>query len=565
MPKQNLPIGIENFEEFYTENYYYIDKTMFIKELLDQKAKVNLFTRPRRFGKTLTISMLKYFFEDSYDWDGNKVDYQHLFEGKAIMDSGESYLQHMGKYPVISLSMKDGKQSSFEDCMLSIKNAITDEYDRHSYILNGGQLSKFDKEKFERYLRGDESNGFYKDSLKFLSKCLRKWHRKPVIILIDEYDVPLEGSFVYNFYDRMVDFIRGLLEAALKTNDSLYFSVVTGCLRISKESIFTGLNNLKINSILNANYGEYFGFTDSEVEKLCNDYGMPQKYEEIKKWYNGYVFGGNKVYNPWSTLNYIADHLVNQNVCPVAYWANTSSNSIVKDLIYRADDSVKKQIEDLIAGGTITIPIHEDITYGEVYNSPENLWNFMFFTGYFRKEEEFFNDFSRERTVKLKIANYEVGYIFRDKVSSWFKEKVNETDRTVLYNAFLEGNCEIMTRELNKLLRMTISFNDYYENFYHGFLTGVLTGMNGYATKSNREGGNGRSDLFITPPSREDTAFVVELKVAKEIGGLKSRAEEAIEQIVTQKYEEELHFSGYAKTRRYGISFYHKDCLVVEG
>lgn len=565
MRYQPLPVGVENFEDFYTDDYYYIDKTLFIRELLDQKAKVNLFTRPRRFGKTLTLSVLRYFFEDSYDFRGNKENHRHLFEGWKIMDEGERYLRHMGQYPVISLSLKSGKQAEFESCMCGIRNVIVDEFRRHSYILRDDCLLPNDKEDYLKYMSGTRDYMEYKDSLKFLSYCLKSWHGKPVIVLIDEYDVPLEGSFVYHFYDQMVDFIRGLFESTLKTNESLYFSVITGCLRISKESIFTGLNNLDINSILSTHYGEYFGFTEEDVEKLCRDYDMPQKYPEIKEWYNGYLFGNSNVYNPWSTIKYVKDHLANMQAYPIAYWVNTSGNAIVKDLIVHADESAKQVIEDLIAGKTITIPVHEDVTYGEIYDSQDNLWNFLFFTGYFRKVEELFEEGQDKRYLTVRLVNREIRYLFREKVLSWFADKIKASDRTILFQAFVNGDTDILTKELNALLHQTISFHDYYENFYHGFLAGILTGMGGYVTKSNREGGSGRSDIFIKPLSRRDTAFVVELKVADSITTLDKAAKDAITQIVDRNYEQELYDDGYIQTRRYGIAFFHKDCLAVEG
>ena len=311
MDYKPLPIGVENFEKFYTQDYYYVDKTLFIKELIDKKAKVNLFTRPRRFGKTLTLSMLKYYFEAAYDFRGNKKDYSHLFEGLAISEAGDKYSRHQGKYPVISLSLKSGKQDEYDNCLSQLKYVIAEEFDRHAYILDDRVLSDVDKETYKAFIQRNLSDGEYEQSLKFLSRCLEKWYGEKVIILIDEYDVPLEGAFVHGFYDRMVGFIRGLFENTLKTNDSLNFAVITGCLRVSKESIFTGLNNLFINSVLSDNYGEYFGFTEDEVKKICDDYDMPQKYSEIKEWYNGYIFGNKNVYNPWSSIYYVSDHLAN--------------------------------------------------------------------------------------------------------------------------------------------------------------------------------------------------------------------------------------------------------------
>ena len=556
-----LPIGVENFEKLSTEEYYYVDKTMLVKEILDKKSDVNLFTRPRRFGKTLTLSMLQYYFEDAYDKRGNKKDYSYLFEDKKIATEEERYKKHMGQYPVISLTLKSGKQATFEGCMTALKNNLADEFSRHRYILKDCVMTAREREKFEAYMDGEASIDEYKDSLKFLCRCLEDWHGKKAIVLLDEYDVPLEGAYYYGFYEKMVDFIRGLFEATLKTNSSLYFAVITGCLRISKESIFTGLNNLYINSILSNKFGEYFGFTEPEVMKMCKDYELEHKFQEMKEWYNGYMFGNVNVYNPWSCIRYIFDHMDGEEAFPEAYWVNTSSNSIVKDLIERADDSKKQVIEDLIAGGEITIPVHEDITYDEIYKSEDNLWNFMFFTGYFKKTKETYEN--RRRYITIKIPNWEVDYIFREKVLSWFEEKIKETDRSALFSAIVAGDTTAFTKELKTLLQQTISFHDFYENFYHGFVAGVLTGMKGYVIKSSREGGRGRSDIFIYPVDKEGEAFVLEFKVGKSLEELPQKAKEAIQQIVERNYEKELRDLGYVRMKRYGIGFFSKNCLVI--
>ena len=382
-----LPIGIDNFEMLITRGYYFVDKTLLIKDLLDNKASVNLFTRPRRFGKTLNMSMLQYFFEDERDKKtGEKKDNSYLFNGMNIMNESEEYTSHMGKYPVINLSLKSAKQPTYELAYSCLKEKIIDEFDRHRYILNS-EMSNKDKIRYESILNGLEDERLYVTALEFLSKCLKDYFGKKVIILIDEYDVPLENSFFNGFYVEMIDFIRSLFESALKTNPSLEFAVITGCLRISKESIFTGLNNLKIISILSTRYDEYFGFTSEEVKKICRDYDMKEKYEIIKEWYNGYIFGDANVYNPWSVVQYIDDLEANINEYPSSYWANTSSNSIVKSLVERAEDKTKKEIELLIEGESIEKPVHEDITYDEIYKSMDNLYNFMFFTGYFKKSK----------------------------------------------------------------------------------------------------------------------------------------------------------------------------------
>ncbi|MGL5084350.1 MAG: AAA family ATPase, partial [Clostridium sp.] len=506
MDYKPLPIGIDNFEKIITRGYYYIDKTLLIKDLLDNKADVNLFTRPRRFGKTLNMSMLQYFFENEVDtFDGSKKDNTYLFEGLNIMKQGELYISHMAQYPVINLSLKSAKQGNLELAFQCIREEITNEFRRHDYILESEKL-KNQKEEYLKLCSKDNDMKLYATSLKFLSNCLEKYHGKKVIILIDEYDVPLENSFFRGFYDEMIDFIRSLFESALKTNSSLEFSVITGCLRISRESIFTGLNNLEIISILNKSYDEFFGFTNEEVLKICNDYSIQNKYDTIKEWYNGYIFGDANVYNPWSVVRYVKDIKISENIFPSSYWANTSSNSIVKSLIEIADDATKKEIEDLIEGKTIEKPIHEDITYDEVYDTLDNLWNFMFFTGYLKKISERMDE-NDNRFVELAIPNKEVTYIFRTKILKWFNEKIKQADMRKLFEAVINKDPETFEIELGNLLIETISFNDAYENFYHGFLTGILLHMKGYIVKSNREGGRGRSDLFIKSVSKRGIAI----------------------------------------------------------
>ncbi|MFT8352549.1 AAA family ATPase [Clostridium saccharoperbutylacetonicum] len=549
-----LPIGIDNFEMLITRGYYLIDKTLLIKELLDNKASVNLFTRPRRFGKTLNMSMLQYFFENRSE------DNSYLFENLNIMKTGEQYTSHMGQYPVINLSLKSAKQPTFELALKCIKDEIVNEFRRHDYILESDKL-KEQKEKYLKIVREKDEDSLYVTALKFLSDCLEKYHEKKVIILIDEYDVPLENAFFEGFYDRMIAFIRSLFESALKTNSSLEFSVITGCLRISRESIFTGLNNLDIISILNEYYDEYFGFTQEEVSKMLKDYGLSEKEELTKNWYNGYIFGQAQVYNPWSVVKFVKDLYKNPNVFPSSYWANTSSNSIVRSLIERADNVTKNEIELLIEGKTIEKPVHEDITYDEIYDSMDNLWNFMFFTGYFKKVNERINE-TNQKYVELEIPNEEVKYIFRTKILKWFYDKIKVRDLSILYSAIFEKDSDTLQSELNKLLRETISFNDAYENFYHGFVVGVLANMHEYIVKSNRESGDGRSDIFIKSPSIFDPAVIIELKVCDNPKDIFKMSDKALEQIEEKKYEEELNQEGYENIIKYGISFYRKDCIV---
>ena len=563
MEQKPLPIGIDKFEMLITRGYYFVDKTFLIKDLLDNKAAVNLFTRPRRFGKTLNMSMLQYYFENRRDeFTGEKIDNSYLFEGLNIKAEGEKYTKYMGKYPVINLSLKSAKQPTYKMAYESLIDEIMKEYRRHNFILNSDKLLQSEKKIFLDISNGEAKEIEYAKSLQFLSSCLEKYFGSKTIILIDEYDVPLENAFFEGFYDEMISFIRSLFESALKTNPSLEFSIITGCLRISRESIFTGLNNLNIISILNNRYAEYFGFTAEEVEELCDYYNIQEKYETVKKWYNGYTFGHKNVYNPWSVVKYIYDVLGNSHVIPTSYWANTSSNSIVKSLIERADDITKGEIEALIEGKTIEKPVHEDITYDDVYDNLDNLWNFMFFTGYFKKISERMDENTQEKFVELAIPNLEVKYIFRTKILKWFNEKIKSEDLSILYTSIINGEVDVFQKEVNRLLKKTISFNDAYENFYHGFMIGLLSHMDGYIVKSNRETGDGRCDIYIKPLSIFDKAVIIEMKVCDKPKELFTKPQDALQQIEDKKYEYELNESGYEDIIKYGMAFYRKDCII---
>ena len=552
-----LPIGVDDFKKLIDENYYYVDKTLLIKELLDNKGEVNLFTRPRRFGKTLNMSMLQYFFEKTEE------DNSYLFNGLKIMNESKEYLDYMGKYPVINLSLKSAKQPTFEMSYKKIREAIADEFKRYSEVLNGNVLFEDEKEDFTNIMLQKADLSTYNTSLKLLSKCLKRYYKENVIILIDEYDVPLENSFFEGFYDEMVKFLRSLFESALKTNPSLEFAVITGCLRISKESIFTGMNNLEIVSILNKSYEEYFGFTNAEITKICKDYDINDKYSEIKEWYDGYVFGDENVYNPWSVVRYVKDVAINGEKYPSPYWSNTSSNSIVKTLIEKADDDTKEEIESLIEGKSIEKPIHEDITYDEVYKSMDNLWNFMFFTGYFKKVSESMSS-TGQKFIKLEIPNKEVKYIFITKIKSWLDERIENENFDDMYNAMFEGDEKSFENEITDLLLDTISFHDSYENFYHGFLAGILAKLRSYnyKVKSNRENGMGRSDIIVQSTVKKGKAIIIEIKVAKDIKDLEKKCNEALEQIEKNKYDVELIQYGYKDILKYGITFFKKKCMV---
>ena len=560
--KKPLPIGVENFEDIVKSGYCYVDKTMFIKELLDLKGKVNLFLRPRRFGKTLNLSMLRYFFEDTGDVKKNEEN-KTLFQGLKIMEQGEAYAQHMGSYPVINLTLKSAKQPTFESAYGKLKRAIADEFQRHQYILSNEKITEEDKKLFQEIADRKAEYDDYSGALEFLSKCLSEAAGRKTVILIDEYDVPLENAYFRGFYEEMVDFIRSLFESALKTNNYLQFAVITGCLRISKESIFTGLNHLNIISVLDRKYSEHFGFTEQEVTRLMSYYEVESRFSTMKEWYDGYLFGDTEVYNPWSVIKYLYDLYSDIGAFPHPYWINTSSNDIIKDLIARADRETKGQIETLLGSGTLDIQIHEEVTYGDMYGSGENLWNFLYFTGYLTKESEYFKESSI--FLRARIPNVEVKTIYQNTILNWLKAAIKKEDFHDLYRAMEEGDAGRMADIINGQLFRTISFYDSAENFYHGFLTGILSQSENYLVKSNRESGNGRSDIMVKSPSLRGRAFIVEVKVSDSVDDLENDAKKALKQIYEKRYMEELRAEGYRKIDCYGVSFFRKDCEVRFG
>ncbi len=549
--KKALPIGIDNFEKMISQGYYYIDKTLFIKELLDLKGEVNLFTRPRRFGKTLNLSMLRYFFEDTGDVKKTEEN-KSLFQGLKIMQQGEQYTEYMGKYPVINLTLKSAKQPTFASAYSKIKGVIADEFQRHQYILADEKLNEEDKKRFREIAGRKAEYDEYSGALEFLSRCLSQATRQKTVILLDEYDVPLENAYFRGFYEEMTEFIRSLFESALKTNECLQFAVITGCLRISKESIFTGLNHLNIISVLDKRYSEHFGFTEAEVLQMMDDYGVGSRFPVIKEWYNGYAFGNTEVYNPWSVISFMSDLCADADAFPRPYWSNTSSNDIIKDLIAGADQETKGQIETLLGGGILDIQAHEEVTYGDMHGNGENLWNFLYFTG-------------KYIFLRVRIPNIEVMTIYENTILNWLKEMIKKEDFHCLYRAMEDGDAKKMADILNGQLFRTISFYDSAENFYHGFLAGILSQSENYLVRSNRESENGRSDIMVQSPSLRGRSFILEIKVSEQIGDLEQDAEKALQQIYDKKYMEELRTEGYRKVDCYGISFFRKDCEVRFG
>ena len=558
--RKKIAIGVEDFKEIIDKDGYFVDKTLMIKKLIESQAKVTLFTRPRRFGKTLNQFMIRRFFEDEITEKGEKVDNGYLFEGLKIAECGEEILKHQQQYPVIFMTLKSAKQPDFEMAYGALADEIYNEFVRHRYVLQSDALLPIEKERYENLINRRASKEELAKAFAFLSMCLFKYHKKKAIILIDEYDVPLENAYFRGFYDKMIDFIRSLFESALKTNPYLEKSVITGCLRISKESIFTGLNNLETDSVLHTRFGDSFGFTQEEVEGLLAYYDLSEQLEEVKKWYDGYLFNDFEIYNPWSILKYVNDRKDHVTEFALPYWSNTSSNSIVREMVGEADEMAKADLETLMAGGTIEKQVHEDITYGDIHQSQDNLWNFLFFTGYLKKVGE--RTVANNLWLEMKIPNIEVATIYENSISYWFEQRMKETDRSPLVRALETGDCEAAEDFINRQLADTISYYDYAENFYHGFMAGLLVNIGGYRVKSNRESGNGRPDIVMTESKFRGRAMILELKISDTIQGMEKKCEEALTQIEEQKYESSLEEDCFQPILKYAICFFKKRCMV---
>ena len=556
-----LPVGIENFEEIRKLGFYYIDKTRLIEQLLQGWGKVTLFTRPRRFGKTLNMSMLRSFFEIGMD--------KSLFDGLYI--SGNKVLcdEHMGKYPVIFLSFKGVDGLDFTTARRMLCAILKDELDRHYYLKTSDVLTDEDRILFTKMLHGQDDN--IEDSIRMLSKLLYKHYGQKVVILIDEYDVPLDKAFQNGYYKEMVSLIRGLFGQALKTNEFLQFAVLTGCLRVSKESIFTGLNNFEINSIVDIDHDEQFGFTDDEVMKLLSDYDRSERYPAVKEWYDGYHFGNADIYCPWDVINFAKKLVSDPSARPSAFWINSSGNDMVKRFVDKADQTTRDEIEKLVAGGFVEKQLRLDLTYDEIDNTIDNLWSVLFTTGYLTKIGEVKVPDSERYAYKLVIPNKEVREVFILQIQEWFKAVVAKDDDTMklLSRAILDKDEKQIARQLNIVMSRMISIldtkasDDMKENFYHGLLLGLLRGSNpGWLIKSNRESGDGFSDILIKPED-PDAGIVIEVKYAKEMKNLDAACEAAMTQIKEKRYDEALRDEGRCDILAYGIAFCRKRCRVV--
>ena len=578
---QKIGIGYEEYKRIIDDGCYYIDKTLLIREIIKKGGMVNLFTRPRRFGKTLTLSMLQTFFEFEYDRDDKIVDKLHYFEGKKIMECDDSILSKMGRYPVIKLSLKSAKQPDFISSIFKLREEIIYEFARHEYLLNSNKLSENEIESFRKLYSGDiiwsekekslpyndERKTAYKEecmrystALRTLSVLLKKHHGENVVILLDEYDVPLENAYYNGFYPEMVGFIRSLFESALKTNDALEFAVVTGCLRISKESIFTGLNNLEVNSIRSGGFEECFGFTQKEVTDMLEAYGLSDKYDIVKAWYDGYLFGNTEIYNPWSVIKYVKSQLDLPGCLPEPYWSNTSSNSIIKDMVINSDENAKREFDLLVNGGTIEKRIHDDITYDDIHSEPDNLWNFLFFTGYMRKVSE--RAEGNDIFMTMRIPNNEIASIYDHQIKLWFENIVRKADLSDFHSAIIAKDTDKMADFITNLLQKSISTFDSSESFYHGIMLSLLYSLPLYTPRSNRESGIGRADIIIYPERPKDPAYIFEFKVRKKFNEMEDGLNEAFDQIKEKKYAEGVLEDGYIGSVSYGICFCKKSCIV---
>ena len=557
MDRKRLPVGIDDFEKIRKENFYYIDKTGLIRELLQNWAEVNLITRPRRFGKSLNMSMLKSFFS---------VNGRHeYFEGLHIRQEKKICEEYMGKYPVVSISMKGIEAGDYETAFKVAVRIMNETAADMDYLQQSDKLSDYDKERYRELLQSDMDPAAFLGSLRQLTRLLKKYYNQEVIVLIDEYDVPLSKAFECGYYDQMVLLLRGFLGQALKTNENLKFAVLTGCMRISKESIFTGLNNLKVLSVSDVEFDEYYGFSDKEVWELLEYYGLSFTHEELKEWYDGYRFGNVEVYCPWDVICHVSRLCTDSQSLPQNYWINTSSNYIVRKFVECADNgTTRREIEKLIAGEEIIKEVRQELTYKEIYDSIENIWSVLYTTGYLTQKGKV-----GENRLRLAIPNAEIRSIFLMQIMELFEENVRRDGETLnnFCRALRNGDAENTEKYLTGYLRKTISIRDAFsrkemkENFYHGLLIGILGLKEQWGVSSNRETGEGYSDILIETENPE-TGIIIEVKYAH-VGNMETAARNALEQITNTRYEEELQDEGIENILKYGIAFYKKKCKVL--
>ena len=549
----SIPVGVSDFEEIRRNGYYYVDKSGLIGELLSTTGtKVTLITRPRRFGKTLGMSMLESFFDIRKD---NKA----LFEELEIAKRHELCMEWMNQWPTVFVSFRQVDGLNFNSAYDMLTLVISELYKKHLYLLDSDKLDSFDKEIVKQLIQGTASAKDMKGSLMLLTRLMYQQYGKPVILLIDEYDVPVAKANRNGYYEEMLDVMKGLMQA-LKDNQALCFAVITGCLKIAKESIFTGTNNFISDTITDSRLNEYFGFVQSEVDQILKDADVLDKAESIREWYDGYHFGDFEVYCPWDVMNYLLELQRNPKAKPVSYWKNTSDNAVIRSFIDYAGSNITGKLETLLAGGTIVQRVDENLTYDYLHSSEENLWSMLYLTGYLTKaREEDYNGKLADGTVALMIPNAEIKEIFETTVVKWFDDSTKKCDRSTLFHAVWNGDSENLTKEMNVLLRRTISYHDYKEDFYHAFLAGIFTGA-GYMVDSNKEHGEGRSDVVVYDPINSRVA-VFEAKYTKSLDKLESECDAALQQIDDRMYAKEYE-DDYDQILCYGISFFKKRCMV---
>ena len=556
MKKLQIPVGISDFTKIREQGYYYVDKTGLISELLEDIAEVTLITRPRRFGKTMGMSMLANFFDI-------RKDSQAMFEGLEISKNEALCSEWMNQWPVLFVSFKDIDGLTFASAKGMLLERLANLFKAHRYLTLSERIDPDDAKIFKKLsdlVNGHPTDAMLKTAISLLMQMMRDHYGKPVILLIDEYDVPIAKASANGYYAEMLEIIRGMLSTALKDNAALRFAVITGCLRIAKESIFTGTNNLVSDTISSSHLNEYLGFTQADVNQILRDADLTDQAETVKTWYDGYHFGDLDVYCPWDVMNYLRDLQRDPKAKPASYWKNTSDNAIIRSFIDYAEGNIAEKLETLMSGGCIVQKIREDLTYDYLHSSEENLWSILYATGYLTQvREDAMTETLPQSTAALMIPNAEIREIFETTVQDWFTDTAKEEDRKTLFDAVWSGDTETLTNEMNKLLRKTISYHDYKEDFYHAFLAGIFSGA-GYSVKSNQEHGEGRSDVLVKNP-RNARIAIFEAKYAKKLGDLEPCCEAALQQIDKRQYATEFE-DDYDSIRCYGIAFYKKRCLV---
>lgn len=552
-----LSIGIDDFKKLIDNNCYYVDKSKFICNLIDDFNQATLITRPRRFGKSLNMSMLRYFFGKS------KENISYLFDGLEV-SKNEKYMKEQGKYPVISLSFSSVKAQTFEENLKIFSRIVAKLFEYHQNSINFDRLTPREQKQWHIYTDGTTDNIDLSNALLFLSECLEKSNNEKVIILIDEYDVPLDNAYFNGFYDKMINFIRILFESAIKGNNSLKMAVLTGCLRISKESIFTGMNNLVVYSVIDKPYSQYYGFTEQEIKQMLEYYNLQDKFETIKTWYDGYLYGNQEIYNPWSVINYVKNLINDTSIQPSAYWSNSSSNNIIRKLIVESSVEIKNDLENLINGDVITKPLYENMTYKEMETNKPTIWSFLLHTGYLKLLKSFRNDGGTQLMGNFSIPNFEILTIFNDEIQHWISDILRKNDNTYILNAMLEKNPKLLEKYINDWLYKTISYHDAKEreSFYHGLLLGLFSNFENFKVISNRESGDGRFDIVLKD-YQYNNAIILELKVADTKKDLITESNKALKQIDDNHYDIELINDGYTNILKYGIAFFKKVCMVM--